>query len=55
MDPDTLIRQLADYIARLAADAQRLNGKDREKAEQRIQSLRQRLEQEKKDLTGVSL
>ncbi|MEI8341914.1 MAG: hypothetical protein WCH43_10320 [Verrucomicrobiota bacterium] len=54
MDPGTLIRQLDEYIARLSADAKGLSGKDREKAEQRIESLRQRLEQEKKDLVGGS-
>ena len=54
MNPDTLIRQLDEYIARLSADAKRLSGKDREKAEKRIESLRQSLEQQKKDLGGVS-
>ena len=54
MNPDSVILEMDSLIERLASEAGKLSGKKREQAEQRLQFLRQRREEEKQELSGVT-
>jgi uncharacterized protein YcfL len=54
MNPDSVILEMDNLIEKLASEAGKLSGKKREQAEQRLQFLRQRREEEKQELSGVT-
>jgi hypothetical protein len=55
LNPDSMILEMDLLIEKLTAEAGKLSGKKREQAEQRIQFLRQRREEEKQELSGVTI